>query len=234
MANSTHYDTLEVTRTATQAEIKRSYRRLARLFHPDGNQATADHDRIARVNAAYEVLGNPGRRRSYDQQLHLGAPANTPSPFQRQQWDAAVKGHRERRQTGQTADEQMEQWLKRVYTPINRKFSQILNPLQAEIDDLAADPFDDELMADFQSYLEDCRSDLSQAQAMFRSMPNPPSVAGVAAHLYYCLNQIGDGIEELNLFTLNYDEHYLHTGLELFRIAEGLQQEAQAAVKSIS
>ena len=58
-------------------------------------------------------------------------------------------------------------------------------------------------------------------------------IFGVAAHLYYCLNQVSDGIEDLELFTLNYDDYYLHTGQELFRIADKLRLEAQAAIKGI-
>jgi molecular chaperone DnaJ len=61
-------------------------------------------------------------------------------------------------------------------------------------------------------------------------MPNPSTVAGVAAHLYYCINQVGDGLDELERFTSSYNEYYLHTGQELFRIARGLRREAQAAM----
>lgn len=47
-----------------------------------------------------------------------------------------------------------------------------------------------------------------------------PPAAGIASHLYHCLNAISDGIEELNYFTLNFDDHHLHTGQELWRRAE--------------
>ncbi len=124
--------------------------------------------------------------------------------------------------------------MKQVYTPVSRLIQQILKPLKEQIDDLSADPFDDELMEDFQDYLEDCRELLNKAERTFRSLPNPPSVAGVAAHLYYCLNQVSDGIEQLETFTLNYDDSYLHTGQELFRIAAGLRREAQVAVKEVA
>ena len=100
------------------------------------------------------------------------------------------------------------------------------------MEELAADPFDDELLDEFQEYLKSCREDLKQAQITFRSLPNPPSLARTAAHLYYSLSQVGDGLDELAYFPLNYDERYLHTGQELFRIATGLHWEAQASVKS--
>jgi molecular chaperone DnaJ len=232
-----HYQTLDVQPNATQAEIKQAYRRLAKLFHPDSNRTTTDHSQIAQINVAYEVLGDPTSRRSYDAQLQQvarwEAAGFAQSVGTRQQRTAAAQErYRQQRQAGND-DQHLRLWLNRVHTPVNRLINQIVRPLRSELNSLAADPFDDELMDDFLGYIEDCRDWLSQAQSVFRSQPNPPAVAGVAAHLYYCLNQVSDGIEELAYFTLNYDDHHLHTGLELFRIAEGLRQEAQAAVQSL-
>lgn len=240
MFNHDHYQTLEVKPTATQAEIKQSYRRLAKLFHPDSNQKTANHDKIARLNAAYEVLGDPQNRKHYDQQrryyAQLEAAGVTPSRSRdRQQRTAQAQArYRKQQQTGQQIEDDLKQWLNQVYTPVNRLLYKIMSPLKTQIDDLAADPFDDELMQDFLDYLDDCRAWLEQAEKLFRSLPNPASVAGAAANLFYCLNQVGDGIEQLEFFTANYDEHYLHTGEELFRIAKGLRHEAQVAVRSIA
>lgn len=233
MSRSNHYDTLNISPKATQAEIKQAYRRLAKLFHPDSQSTTADPDKIVEVNAAYEVLGDPTRRRFYDEQLHSSAYSQ---PYQnRQQRTAdAQQRYQRHRQTSQDADVQLGRWLEQVYKPVNRLIIRILNPLKTQVDELSADPFDDELMADFQAYLEECRQYLHQAQLTFRSQPNPPTVAGAAASLYYCLNQLGDGIEELNRFTLNYDDYYLHVGQELFRIAKSLRYEAQDAVKNLA
>ncbi|MBF2047406.1 MAG: J domain-containing protein [Leptolyngbya sp. IPPAS B-1204] len=231
-----HYDTLEIHPTASQAEIKQAYRRLAKRFHPDTNRAVDGHERITRINAAYEVLSDPSQRQSYDQRLSYGNWARfqaTENVANRQQRARAAQKNYQHRQTGRDSDEQLQRWLHQVYQPVNRMLGQILSPLQDQIDELAADPFDDELLEEFLIYLEDCRDYLQRAQQSFRSMPNPSNVAGVAAHLYYCLNQVGDGIDELERFTTSYDEHYLHTGQELFRIAYGLRREAQAAIKDI-
>ncbi|HEX2914580.1 MAG TPA: DnaJ C-terminal domain-containing protein [Chloroflexia bacterium] len=68
MAQKDYYKTLEVPRTATEQEIKSSYRRLARKYHPDmnqGNEQAAEH--FKEVNEAYEVLGDAEKRRKYDQ-----------------------------------------------------------------------------------------------------------------------------------------------------------------------
>jgi len=238
MAFSDHYRTLNVSPTATQAEIKQAYRRLAKLFHPDRSGDTSNHENITRVNAAYEVLGDSDRRKSYDQQRefrdHLQAAGFTVDDHSRQQREAAAQAHYRKQTTGRQADELLELWLRQVYTPVSRLIYEVLQPLKEQIDCLSADPFDDELMGEFQLYLEDCQALLSKAEGIFRSLPNPPNVAGVAAHLYYCLNQLSDGIEQLEFFTLNYDDYYLHTGQELFRIAAGLRREAQAGIKAIA
>jgi molecular chaperone DnaJ len=235
----THYQTLEIASDATQTEIKQAYRRLAKQFHPDTNQDTASHDKISQINAAYEILGDPQRRRSYDQQLQDSAQLEAAGfstsgvRSRRQRTEAAQAHYRKQRQAEQEADNQLKLWLDRVYTPVNRTLNQILSPLKSQINELAADPFDDELMENFQAYLEDCRDLLTKAQRLFQAIPNPPSAAGVAANLYYCLNQLSDGVDELEYFTINYDDHNLRNGRELFRIAEGLRREAMAAVREL-
>jgi len=62
-----YYKILEVSRTASEQEIKKSYRKLARQYHPDVAQfKKGAEDRFKEINEAYEVLGNPARRRQYD------------------------------------------------------------------------------------------------------------------------------------------------------------------------
>ncbi|MEH2418449.1 J domain-containing protein [Nostoc sp.] len=225
---SNHYETLKVSPSASQPEIKQAYRRLVKLFHPDSNHQTADHEQIIRINAAYEVLGDNQNRRNYDQQLQDDSQKLNSD---RQQRTASVQKHYQtRRKTGREADEQVDEWLRQVYQPVNRLVCGILYSLEEQMEQLAADPFDDQLLDEFQEYLKTCRDDLKQAQITFRSLPNPPSLARTAAHLYYSLNQVADGLEELSYFPLSYDERYLHTGQELFRIATRLHSEAQASV----
>jgi DnaJ-class molecular chaperone len=66
-----YYKTLGVQKTASEADIKRAYRKLARAHHPDlnPNDKTAEA-RFKEINEAYEVLGNADSRRKYDE---LGA-----------------------------------------------------------------------------------------------------------------------------------------------------------------
>lgn len=62
-----YYAILEVSSSASTSEIKKSYRRLARLHHPDLNQDARD-TQIKRLNEAYEVLRDPKKRAAYDLQ----------------------------------------------------------------------------------------------------------------------------------------------------------------------
>lgn len=214
-----HYEILGVKRNASQAEIKQAYRSLVKQFHPDSQTERSSHDTVVRLNAAYEVLGDSQRRRHYDRKINPRPPQTPP--------------HYRPQQTAKDTDAAIQRWFKQVYIPVSRMVVYILQPLNAQIDALSADPFDDGLMGDFQEYIEDCRESLSEAQKRFRSQPNPATLAGLAASLYYCLNQIGDGLNELEWFSLNYDEHYLHAGQEMFRIAEGLRIEAEMKARSV-
>lgn len=68
MSMQDYYKILEVSPTATEAEIKRSYRRLVRLHHPDLNKQARDIH-IKRLNEAYAVLRDPIKRAAYDAEL---------------------------------------------------------------------------------------------------------------------------------------------------------------------
>lgn len=62
-----YYKTLGVTRQASDEELKRAYRRLARRFHPDVNPGDPQADaRFKEINEAYQVLSDPDKRKRYD------------------------------------------------------------------------------------------------------------------------------------------------------------------------
>jgi len=63
-----YYQTLGVSKNATQDEIKKSYRKLARQYHPDKNQGNkAAEEKFKEINEAHEVLSDPAKRQKYDQ-----------------------------------------------------------------------------------------------------------------------------------------------------------------------
>ena len=72
-----HYTTLQVTRDADPEVIERAYKALVRTYHPDRRPA-AERERatqkMQRINAAYDVLSNPVRRRAYDATLPPSQP----------------------------------------------------------------------------------------------------------------------------------------------------------------
>jgi molecular chaperone DnaJ len=76
MAKRDYYTVLEVARTATEAEIKKAYRRLAMKFHPDRNPDDNDaEERFKEAKEAYEVLTDAQKRAAYDQFGHAGVDA---------------------------------------------------------------------------------------------------------------------------------------------------------------
>ena len=227
-----YYQILQVSQTATHKEIKQAYRRLAKQFHPDSQTETANHEQIILINAAYEVLSDGQTRRTYDQQLSGKLP---PSFHQRQQRNAAAqKYHQQSRQEQKKPEFAQFRWIKDVYLPLNSLISRIVNPLEQEIENLSADPFDDRLMFVFENYLQTCRSYLEQAKLTFISQPNPSNYASIAANLYYCLNHISDALEELERFTQSYDDYYLRTGKELFNLATRLHTEAGETARDLA
>jgi molecular chaperone DnaJ len=70
-----YYKVLGVAENADHKEIAKAYRKLAKQYHPDANPGS--EDRFKEISAAYEVLGDEGRRKEYDEVRRLG-PAGNP------------------------------------------------------------------------------------------------------------------------------------------------------------
>jgi molecular chaperone DnaJ len=69
-----YYALLGVPETAPEQEITRAYRRLARELHPDVNPDKPDaEERFKEVSSAYDVLGDPAKRKEYDERRRFGA-----------------------------------------------------------------------------------------------------------------------------------------------------------------
>jgi curved DNA-binding protein CbpA len=86
VASRDHYEALGVPMGADPAEIRRAYLRLARRHHPDSHAGdgpaalAAAQRRMQEINAAWTVLGDPARRRHYDDTVRRGSAAAAPRP----------------------------------------------------------------------------------------------------------------------------------------------------------
>jgi len=84
-----YYEIMGVARDATQDEIKRAYRKLARKYHPDVSKESGAEEKFKAVGEAYEVLKDPEKRAAYDQlgsQWQQGQDFNPPPD-----WDAGFE-----------------------------------------------------------------------------------------------------------------------------------------------
>jgi len=67
-----YYEVLDVPRTASDDELKKSFRRLARQYHPDVNKDNDAEEKFKELNEAYEILSNEQKRAAYDRFGHAG------------------------------------------------------------------------------------------------------------------------------------------------------------------
>ena len=202
------YAVLEVLPSATAAEIKAAYRRLVKQHHPD---AGGDDQRMLALNAAWEVLSDVERRRAHDR-TRLPSGRSTTAPDLRR---AAAEHNR-----AVEADDALVRWLRQVYAPIDRLLGEVINPFPNQFKALSADPYDDELMEAFCSYLEKSRQRLKKVNGLYQALPTPESAKGFGLSLYHCLSEVEDALTELERYTMGYVDGYLRDGREMMREAK--------------
>ncbi|MEQ1508764.1 MAG: DnaJ domain-containing protein, partial [Sphingopyxis sp.] len=75
------YTLLGVSRTATEADIKKAYRKLAKELHPDANQDNPKaNERFSEITRAYDVIGDKDKRARFDRG-EIDADGNPANPF---------------------------------------------------------------------------------------------------------------------------------------------------------
>ena len=74
-----YYKALGVAKTASDKEIARAYRKLAKQFHPDANPGS--EERFKEISAAYDIVGDQAKRKEYDEVRALSEQGFSGNPF---------------------------------------------------------------------------------------------------------------------------------------------------------
>ncbi|MDX1795189.1 MAG: molecular chaperone DnaJ [Hydrogenovibrio sp.] len=82
MSKRDYYEILEVSKTSSDGEIKKAYRKLAMRYHPDRNPDNKEaEDKFKEASEAYEILSDPQKRQAYDQFGHAGVDGSAGGGF---------------------------------------------------------------------------------------------------------------------------------------------------------
>ena len=208
------YEELGLKRNATELELKSSYRRLVKKHHPD---AGGDKDKFIALQIAWETLNDPLKKQKYDETLFS---LSKPSNFQTENWEEQVNSNKN---TSSKKDQEVQHWIKHIYTPTNTFISQIIKPLNSEIKALSADPYDEELMDNFCSYILKSKRKIEKVDQIFKSIPVPDSISSIGVDLYHCFSQVKDALSELDRYTQGYVDDYLFDGKEMMQEAKRIQ-----------
>tara|TARA_B100000941_G_scaffold113124_1_gene79481 strand:- start:129 stop:806 length:678 start_codon:yes stop_codon:yes gene_type:complete len=218
------YQELGLKENATESEIKSSYRRLVKKHHPD---AGGDKEIFLAIQIAWETLNDPSKKENYDKTL---VSLNQSSSFQNENWEKKVNS---KKYSSSIKDNQVKNWIKNIYNPTNRFITQIIKPLNREIKQLSADPYDEELMDNFCNYIILSQKKIEKVDAIYKSMPVPSSITSIGLDLYHCFSQVKDALSELDRYTQGYVDEYLFDGKEMMKEAQRIQSKMAYAKKII-
>ena len=129
-------------------------------------------------------------------------------------------------------DKEVEKWMKEIYTPINRLISQIIKPLNNEIKALSADPYDDQLMKNFCSYISLSQKKIEKVEKTHNKKIVPKSITALGLDLYHCFSQVKDALSEFDRYTQGYVDNYLFDGKEMIKEAKRIQSQMSKEKKN--
>ena len=220
-----YYKELGLKQNATRNEIKSAYRLLAKKYHPDTG---GDNEKFLSLQLAWETLNDPHKKAIHDKSLF-----NNESYIvsKNENWSSELKN---KKNNSTNKDQDIKDWIKKIYNPINRFISQVIKPLNDEIKKLSADPYDDELMDAFSSYLHESRKKIEKASSLFKSQAVPSSISSIGLDLYHCFSQVQDALDELDRYTQGYVDDYLFDGKQMMKEAKRIQLKMNINKRNIS
>ena len=196
------YQILKVHPSAKLEEIKKAYRKLVKIHHPDKG---GDSAVMLEVNSAWEIL----KKKHKDLNLNK---VNNSKLYNQNEYKREANNH--------SKPEDLKKWFQNIYLPIDKLLGQIINPLGAKIRDLSADPYDEILMDSFCLYLEQSKNKITKIKKIYTSFACPSIIRDFSLDLYHCLSHVDDGINELDLYTMGYVDNYLYDGKAMIALAK--------------
>ena len=196
------YQILKVHPSAKLEDIKKAYRTLVKIHHPDKG---GDSAVMLEVNSAWEIL----KKKHKDLKLNK---VNNSKVYNQNEYKRETNNH--------SKPEDLKKWFQNVYIPIDKLLGQIINPLGSKIRDLSADPYDEILMDSFCLYLEQSKNKITKIKEIYTSFACPSIIRDFSLDLYHCLSHVEDGINELERYTMGYVDNYLHDGKAMITIAK--------------
>ena len=207
------YQILKVDPNAKLEDIKKAYRELVKIHHPDKG---GDPKVMLEINAAWEILKVKHKNMNLKK-------TNTPNVYNN------IEYKKEKKHNSNSKD--IKNWFKDIYLPIDKLLGQIINPLASKIRDLSADPYDQILMDSFCSYIDASKSKIKKVKIIYISRSSPSIIKDFSLDLYHCLSQVEDGLNELERYTLGYVDNYLHDGKSMIAEAKRKRKILQANKK---
>ena len=207
------YQILKVHPSAKLEEIKKAYRKLVKIHHPDKG---GDSAVMLEVNSAWEIL----KKKHKDLNLNK---VNNSKLYNQNEYKRETNNH--------SNPQDLKKWFQKVYIPIDKLLGQIINPLGLKIRDLSADPYDEILMDSFCLYLEQSKNKITKIKEIYTSFACPSIIRDFSLDLYHCLSHVEDGINELERFTMGYVDNYLHDGKAMIAIAKKKRKYLQSNKK---
>jgi len=196
------YQILKVHPSAKLEEIKKAYRKLVKIHHPDKG---GDSAVMLEINSAWEILKKKHKDLNFNK-------VNNSKVYNQNEY--------KRESNNYSNSEDIKKWFQNIYLPIDKLLGQIMNPLISKIRDLSADPYDQILMDSFCLYLEESKKKITKIKKIYTSFASPSIIRDFSLNLYHCLSHVEDGINELERYTLGYVDNYLHDGKAMIAIAK--------------